>query len=150
MLNSLVNRFCTHIQKLTMSHLTGDVAPDIDIYDDVAVLTYELPSPLDIEQVMDYMEDDMGIRFLYRAVKVTGQGQIQHVCEVEHPAGRLMYKVNAIADLHDLVSEITVTIFTSLEQMCNDIVADQNIHVENGFEIRESMDDGEFVSMFAL
>ena len=83
----------------------------------------------------------MGIRILYRAVKITEQGQIQHVCEVEHPAGRLMYKVNAIADLHDLVSEITVTIFTSL---------DQNNHAEQGFEIRESMNDGEFVSMFSL
>ena len=150
MINALVEKFCTHVQKLMMTHLTGDVTPKIDIYDDVAVLTYELPEPMDIEQAMDYMEDDMGIRLLYRAVKITDKGEIQHVCEVEHPAGRLMYKVNAIADLKNMVSEITVTIFMSLDQMSNDLITDQNNHAEQGFEISESMDDGEFVAMFSL
>lgn len=136
--------------KQSLSKITGDVTPSIEVYDDIAVIEYELNEPCDIEDVLDAIEDDMGLAFLYYAEKYNGKFVTHHACAICNPAGDYMFKVNCISDADDNVSVLTLTVFTSIEQMNNDLQNELKNHDDNGFEFIDLMEEGAYAAMFAV
>lgn len=147
--NDLIEKIELQV-KQSLSDITGEVTPNIEVYEDVALLEYEFEQPRDMEDVLDSIEDDMGLAVLYYARKTNGQAVIHHACAVCSPSGYYMFKVNCISDEEDNVSMLTITIFSSIELMNNDLQTDLTNHYDNGFEFIDLMEDGVYAAMFTV
>ena len=90
--NNVIEKIELQVQQ-SLAKFTDDVTPNIEVYDDIAVLEYELDEPCVMEDVLDAIEDDMGLAFLYYATKDNGQFISHHACAVCNPSGDYMFKV---------------------------------------------------------
>ena len=111
-------------------------------YEDYALLIFPLPVPLDIEDVMDCMEDEMEMIVLYHHIP-SGQTKFGHsCCAYSNPAFGLMFKINAKTNDSGLVENVTVTIYESLEFMSADICIDLDLHSKSGhFKYRKPKEE---------
>ena len=136
--------------KLMLNELIGSVEPEIETYEDMVVMEYTLPAPKEMDDVMDVLEDKADMQIFYLAEKQQQDSTPYHMCAVCIPSGNYMYKVFAQCEKGSLVANITVTLFTSLDQMSNSLIADQNVHEQLGFEFEYLMDDGKYSALFCL
>lgn len=150
MLDWTIKKFNT-TSKLMMTDLVGKTEPEIEAYEDMVVMNYNLPKPLDMDDVMDILEDNCDMEIFYLAEKeMPNASSPYHMCAVCIPSGNYMYKVFAQCDKGSLVTSITVTLFTSLDQMNNSLIADQHVHEQMGFSFEYLMDDGKYGALFCL
>ena len=133
-----------------LAELIGKAEPEVEAYEDMVVMNYHLPEPKDMEDVMDVLEDKADMQIFYIAEKTTQNETVQHMCAVCIPSGNYMYKVFAQCAKGSLVTDLQVTLFTSLDQMNNSLLSDQNVHEELGFQFEYLMDDGKYGALFCL
>ena len=100
----------------------------IDDYDDYALLTYQLPEPVDIHDLMDRLEDDMGLNIPYHSRTGFSESSPQHCCAYSSPTYEAMYKFNAQSGANGMVSILYVYIFESLEVMLEFLKEDLRQH----------------------
>lgn len=149
MKNDVISKIELQVMQ-TLSAIIGDVTPSIEDYNDMALLAYEFETPCEMEDVLDALEDDMGLGILYYAEKTDGEVTLHHACAIGNPVGEYMFKVNCITDKEDNVSALNITVFTSLEQMNNDLQTDLRNHNDNGFEFIDLMEEGTYAALFAI
>lgn len=103
------------------------------VYEDYALLVFPVAVPLDIEDVMDRLEDEMELILLYHHVR-SGQTSFGNsCCAYSNPSFGMMFKVNAATNDSGLVDSVSVTIYESLEFMCADICVDLDLHSKSGY-----------------
>lgn len=133
MLNKFCEEFLTVVplqlpelmDKATMEHPI--------IYEDYALLIFPLPVPLDIEEVMDCLEDEMEMVILYHHIP-SGQTKFGHsCCAYANPTFGLMFKINASTNDNGLIESVTATVYESLEFMSADICIDLDMHSKSGY-----------------
>ena len=100
----------------------------IDDYDDYALLTYQLPKPVGIQDLMDQLEDNMGLNILYHSRNSFSESSPQHCCAYSSPTYEAMYKFNAQTDANGMVTILYVYIFESLEVMLEYLKEDLRQH----------------------
>lgn len=149
MLDWTIKKFNT-TSKLMMGKIIGKNEPSIETYEDMVVMNYALPKPMELEDIMDILEDNADMEIFYIAEKQIGDSVAQHMCAVCIPSGIYMYKVFAQCDKGSLVTELTISLFTSLDQMNNSLLSDQNVHEELAFQFEYIMDDGKYAALFCL
>lgn len=101
------------------------------VYDDYALLNYSVHDTLNIDDLMDMLEDKMELIMLYHVVfrdSKTGSA----CCAYSNPVTDHMYKINAVTDADNMVHNISVTIYDSLEFMCFDSLNDMKLNGEHG------------------
>ena len=104
----------------------------IDDYDDYALLTFELASPMSIEDVMDSLEDQMELNILYHTKASDATESGQHCCAYSAPSFEHMYKVNAQTVASGKVEELYVYLYESLEVMLESLKEDLDQHSQAG------------------
>lgn len=149
MLDWTIKKFHT-TSKLMLAELIGKLEPEIETYEDMVVMEYTLPSPKEMDDVMDILEDKADMQIFYLAEKQISDSHPYHMCAVCIPSGNYMYKVFAQCEKGSMVTNITVTLFTSLDQMNNSLIADQNAHEQLGFQFEYLMDNGKYGALFCL
>lgn len=149
MLDWTIKKFNT-TAKLMLAKIIGKTEPSIEAYEDMVVMSYVLPEPKEMDFILDVLEDDADMEIFYIAEKELPNSVAQHACAVCIPSGNYMYKVFAQCDKGSLVTELTITLFTSLDQMNNSLLSDQNVHEEMGFRFEHIMDDGKYAALFCL
>lgn len=102
-------------------------------YDDYVLLTFLLDAPYTIDEVMDMLEDEMELIILYHHIPSRQTEFGRSCCAYSNPAFGRMFKVNAATGGDGKVSQITVTIFGSLEYMSADVCLDLELHRKSGF-----------------
>lgn len=92
-----------------------------ELEDDYALLTYRLPQPMLIDDLIDEMEDQMELILLYHMVpsKETMFGHC--CCSYSNPRFEHMFKFNSSTDEQGLCNTIDVTVYDSLEYMCEEL-----------------------------
>jgi len=148
-MNDVIEKIELQVQQ-SLAKITGDVTPAIEVYEDIALLEYELEESRAMEDVLDALEDDMGLAFLYYAEKDNGKFVTHHACAICNPSGDYMFKVNCISDAEDMVSVLNFTIFGCIEVMNNDLQNDLKNHHDNGFEFIDLIEEGTYAAMFAI
>lgn len=148
-MNDVIEKIELQVQQ-SIAKIIGDVTPTVEVYEDIAMLEYELDEPQVMEDVLDALEDDMGLAFLYYAEKDNGKFVTHHACAMCNPSGDYMFKVNCISDAEDMVSVVNFTIFGCIEVMNNDLQNDLKNHHDNGFEFIDLMEEGTYAAMFAI
>lgn len=121
------------IAPLILPELLGDVNPGETDYDDeVAVIPYTLKSQYDIEEVMDFLEDQMEMTILYHFVPSTHTTYGHQCCAYSDVRFGHMFKIHAVTDEHGLIGSLTVTVFSSLEIMATNLMSDIDSHEKRG------------------
>ena len=100
----------------------------IDDYDDYALLTYQLPKPVRIQDLLDQLEDNMGLNILYHCRTSCSESSPQHCCAYSSPTFEAMYKFNAQTGPDGMVSILYVYVFESLEVMLEFLKEDLRQH----------------------
>lgn len=111
-------------------------------YNDYALLTFNMTMPIELEEVMDILEDDMQLIMLYNHIPSQHTKFGQGTCFYSNPSFGQMFKINAMTDDTEMVSCVKVTIYDSLEKMCADVNLDMRLHTRSGhFRYRRNDSD---------
>lgn len=102
------------------------------LYDDYALLTFNLAEAYSLEEVMNMWEDDIELVILYHHVPSPTVRFGHSACAYSNPNFGQMYKVNAQTNDDGLVDCVKVTVFDSVEQMCGDLCLDLTLHERGG------------------
>lgn len=145
MLDEIIAKF-HEMAPLWLSKLIDDEMPEIEKYDDMAVLEYDFKYPMDMEAVLDVFEDDVDLNVLYQAVS-PADGKM-HVCAISTPVGEYMHKINIISDENEIVKGMTVTLLTSIEQFNSECMVDVELHKKKEFDFEFIMDDSDYAALF--
>ena len=148
MLQEAIYKFQVMAPLLLPEVIDNALAEEVIIYDDYALLPYVLPKEVSIEQFMDMLEDKMELIILYHIVPTEATDFGHACCAYSNPNTERMFKINARTNSNGMVSDLTVSIYDSLECMSTDVLADLQLNEGHGnFEYRR--DVGEIVNDFS-
>lgn len=147
MIKEEVTKFMA-LAPLMLPKLIRDAFPkDTDITEDSAILYYTLEEPLPIGLVMDMLEDDMELSLLYHGTGKENK-KLHHCCFFTSPSeGRNMFKFNMVTDNREFVSDLTITIYDSLDTMESELEADLTAHT-GSFDFIQAMKVPDLLGLF--
>lgn len=149
MLQEEISRFKTIVSLLLPELIQNGYADKPTIYEEYAILSYDVQDPVPLDDVMDMLEDNAGLAILYQHVPSDATLFGHSVCAFPNPSLGLMYKLNAATDDSGCVDRVTVTVFDSLEQMHSELMSDLMLHSDRGrFVIH--MDEAELYNLFSF
>lgn len=123
-----IDRFC-RMASLELPDLIDDKhLESADDYDDYALLTFSLESPMSMEEVLDCLEDQSELNILYHVSGIGDAPGTQHCCAYASPEYDNMYKVNAQSDGTGAVDTLYVYVYSSLEVMLESLKDDIRLH----------------------
>lgn len=108
---------------IDLSHLEST-----DDYDDYVLLSFSMPAPMSIDEVLDCLEDQTELNILYHVKAVDAGVERQHCCAYASPEYENMYKVNVQTNGSDEVDTVYVYIYSSLEVMLEALKEDLRLH----------------------
>lgn len=121
------------ISPLILPELLGDAKIGKTDYDDeMAVIPVTLKAKFDLEEVMDFLEDQMELTILYHFVPSTHTTYGHQCCAYSDVRFGHMYKIHAVTNESGLVESLTVTVFSSLEVMATNLMGDIESHEKRG------------------
>lgn len=94
---------------------------DSEVEEDYVLLTYRLPEPMPIDELIDEMEDQMELVLLYHMVPSRDTLFGHRCCSYSNPRFEHMFKLNSSTDDQGLCHELHVTVYASLEYMCEEL-----------------------------
>lgn len=133
---------------LMLPKLLGDSSPEeTDITDEYAILYYTLEEPFPIGFVMELLEDDMELALLYHGTD-KNNSKVHHCCFFTSPkSGRNMFKFNLVSDNREMVSDLTISIYDSLDTMESELESDLAAHTDK-FDFIQAMQNWDVLSHF--
>ena len=90
---------------------------DVEIREDEGILFYKLQKPIEFEELMNELEDQMEYILLYHHQPVEGIKFGQSCCSYSNPKYGHMFKINAATNLEGTRERVSVTIYDSLDDM---------------------------------
>ena len=120
---------------------------ETDITDDSAILYFTLEEALPISLVMDMLEDDMELSLLYHGTS-KDNAKLHHCCFFT-ANGKNMFKFNMVSDNREYVSDLTISIFDSLDTMESELESDLTSHAKS-FDFIQAMEVSEVLGLFCL
>ena len=102
-------------------------------YDDVTtIISYDLAQSFELEDIMDFMEDQMLLTFLYHYVPSEQTTFGHQVCAYSDWHFGNMFKVHITTNGAGKVNRLVVTIFDSMEAMGANLILDLELHERSG------------------
>lgn len=103
---------------------------DIEVYEEYALITYNLSHSFEISDLMTILENhpEMQLCYVTKPCEATYYGTT--CCGFSMPRRRCKFKVNGMTNSYGKVDKLTVTVYISLEYMLNDIRYDLESHME--------------------
>ena len=116
-----------------------------------AILTYEVHTPLSIDEVLNIMDSDAYMRILYythpnpKAIK-TKFGR--RACTYFMPEEQRNIKMNFSTDEKGLVNMILVTVYGSIDIMYPDLLNDLRLNTNGSMLVKERRSEAEVMNDF--
>lgn len=149
MIKDEVTRFMALAPLMLPKLIKNTTAEETDITDDSAILYFTLEEALPISLVMDMLEDDMELSLLYHGTSKEN-AKLHHCCFFTSPAnGKDMFKFNMVSDNREYVSDLTISIFDSLDTMESELESDLTSHAKS-FDFIQAMEVSEVLGLFCL
>ncbi len=122
---------------------------EVSMYEDYAILPYDMQKPLSLEEVMDLFEDKMEMVILYHMIP-SKQTDFGHTCcAYSNPSTERMFKINVTTNGSGEVDSLLVTIYDSLEIMSTDLLQDLRLNEKRG-DFKYKRDQAELMNDFNL
>ena len=123
-----IDRFCRMASLELLDLIDEKHLESADDYDDYALLTFSLESPMSMDEVLDCLEDQSELNILYHISGIGAAPGTQHCCAYASPEYDNMYKVNAQSDGTGAVDTLYVYVYSSLEVMLESLKDDIRLH----------------------
>lgn len=147
MIKDEVTRFMALAPLMLPKLIKNTTAEETDITDDSAILYFKLEEALPISLVMDMLEDDMELSLLYHGTSKDNT-KLHHCCFFT-ANGKNMFKFNMVSDNREYVSDLTISIFDSLDTMEGELESDLTSHAKS-FDFIQAMEVSEVLGLFCL
>ena len=147
MIKDEVTRFMALAPLMLPKLIKNTTAEETDITDDSAILYFTLEEALPISLVMDMLEDDMELSLLYHGTS-KDNAKLHHCCFFT-ANGKNMFKFNMVSDNREYVSDLTISIFDSLDTMESELESDLISHAKS-FDFIQAMEVSEVLGLFCL
>ena len=96
---------------------------------------------------MELLEDDMELALLYHGTD-KNNSKVHHCCFFTSPkSGRNMFKFNLVSDNRGMVSDLTISIYDSLDTMESELESDLAAHTDK-FDFIQAMQNWDVLSHF--
>ena len=105
---------------------------EADMDDETATIPCQLLKSHDMEDVMNIFEDQMELTILYHFVPSLQTNFGHQCCAYSNVNFGDMYKIHASTNASGLVDTLTVTMYSSMETMCTDLLEDLDRHEGRG------------------
>src|SRR5574344_906768 len=105
---------------------------EVEIREDDALLSYAIINPMDFEEVLNTLEDQLEFILLYHHQAVSGIVFGQSCCAYSNPKYGHMVKVNASTNVNGMCDSIDVTIYDTLDFMCQELLEELRIKTNRG------------------
>jgi hypothetical protein len=132
MLQQMINRFKTSAPMSLPELIQNSQLQEVAIYDDYALMSYAWKVPLALSRILDLMDEKPDLVLLYHFMPSRETDFGQELCYYSYPSSELMYKLSMVADGRKEVTEVTVTVYDSLEVMSFELLDDLNRHDARG------------------
>lgn len=137
------------IYKLTMPELfdTNNVK-EIELLPSWEKYTYFLSTAMPLEQIMDIIDEQYNLMFLYHFIPSRSIYCGHTCCFVSTPEADHMVKITASTDDSGLCDRVHLTIYHSIENMIDDVIQEKN-YLSRKFDF--SFDDtySTFIRLFS-
>ena len=118
---------------LILPELLGEAkVGETDYDDELAVIPYTTKGKFELEEVMDFLEDQMELTILYHFVPSTHTTYGHQCCAYSDVRFGHMFKIHAVTNDAGLVESLTATVFSSLEVMATNLISDLESHEKRG------------------
>lgn len=88
-----------------------------EIYSDYALLVFELPQPLTMEDFREEIDNSYGTTLLYQHARSIQTDFGHSICAFQEPGTGEMFQINGSTDSRGLISSVDVKIYCSMEYM---------------------------------
>ena len=132
MIQETIESFKTFAPLLLPELFSEAKAGEADIHDEMAVMNFTVSRPCELEDVMNMFEDQMELTILYHFITSEQTDCGHQCCAYSDISFGHMYKIHACTGVSGLVETLTVTLFTSLDDMCTDLMDDLDRHENRG------------------
>ncbi|MGL5981052.1 MAG: hypothetical protein ACRCZY_09295 [Phocaeicola sp.] len=105
---------------------------DVEIREDEGILFYKLQKPIEFEELMNELEDQMEYILLYHHQPVEGIKFGQSCCSYSNPKYGHMFKINAETNLEGTCERVSVTIYDSLDDMYGELLKELRLKIKSG------------------
>lgn len=127
-----IENFKTFMPLLLPELFGAAKAGEADINDEVAVINFTLARPCELEDVMNMFDDQMELTILYHIVPSEHTDFGHQCCAYSDITFGHMFKIHACTSASGKVETLTVTLFTSMDVMCTDLMDDLDRHENRG------------------
>lgn len=142
LLHESVELFQSIIPLLLPEVFEDAVVQKVSIYDETAVMPYSFDRAFDLEELMNYFEDQMEFNILYHFCLSDSVSFGHQCCAYADERFGHMVKINVSTNDNGLVDSAIVTVFDSLEVMVTDLLGDLRRHEKFGhFVYRQAEED---------
>ena len=151
MLEEAIYKFKVSGPTIMPSLLSNFFLKETEAYNGYAILTYEVHTPLPIDEVLNIMDSDAYMRILYythpnpKAIK-TKFGQ--RACTYFMPEEQRNIKMNFSTDEKGLVNTILVTVYGSIDIMYPDLLNDLRLNTNGSMLVKERRSEAEVMNDF--
>lgn len=121
MLQESIEQFKMLVSLQMPNLVSPTMLEDIEMCDDYAILTFQLPKTFGMESLIDELEDQMELILLYHMVPSKDTPFGQSCCAYSNPRFGHMFKMNSISDEWGNCNVLYVTVYSSLEYMGDEL-----------------------------
>lgn len=132
MLQEAIELFRKQAPSILPELFGGAKASEAEIEEDMATISYQLPRKHGMEDVMDMLEDQMELTMLYHFIPSQHTDFGHQCCAYSNILFGSMFKIHATTDSDGEVDSLTVTLYSSMEAMCTDLLEDLGRHEGRG------------------
>ena len=132
MLQESVELFRKQAPSILPELFGGAKASDAEIEEDMATISYQLPRKYDMEDVLDMLDDQMELTILYHFIPSRDTEFGHQCCAYSNVLFGSMFKIHASTDADGEIDSLTVTLYSSMETMCTDLLEDVGRHEGRG------------------
>lgn len=121
------------IAPLILPDLLGEAKMgEADLLDEYAIVPYTLTKQFKLDDVMDMLEDQMELTILYHYIPSVHTCFGHQCCAYSDCQFGHMFKVHATTNVSGMIEALVVTVYTSMEVMCMDLLNDLELHEKSG------------------
>ena len=132
MLQEAIELFRKQAPSILPELFGGAKANEAEFEEDMATISYQLPRKHDMEDVMDMLEDQMELTMLYHFIPSQHTDFGHQCCAYSNILFGSMFKIHGSTDADGEIDSLTVTLYSSMEAMCTDLLEDVGRHEGRG------------------
>lgn len=124
MQNSKIDNFLSHVHLQMASIMSRQFYAGVEIDTESALLEFNLPEPMPLNDLLDILDDHMELVILYHVIPSDAIVMGEQCCAYSDPVADFIYKVNCITNDNGTCSTVYVTLYESLETLGIEVQAE--------------------------